>query len=59
MLYLEININTITVYGVGSGNTPALIVSAGHLRTVSYFLNYNVTHFQRSQTCDKYGRTII
>lgn len=57
MLHLDFYINTITVYGVGRGNAPAHIMSAGHLRAVSYFLNHYVTHLERSQICDNYGRT--
>ena len=50
----------ISAYGVGRGNAPALSVSVGHLRAVFYYLDYTyVTHIQRSQTCDNYGRIII
>lgn len=60
MLHFAFNINFITVYGVGCGNAPARVFRVGHLRTVSYFLTkYYAKHFQRSQTCDKYGRIII
>ena len=54
MLHLEININTITVYGVGRGNAPAHVCCVGHLRTVFSFLNtYSYEkHFQRSHRCD-------
>ena len=49
----------ISAYGVGRGNAPALTVSVGHLRAVFYSLNYSyVTHIQRSQICDNYGRII-
>ena len=48
----------ISAYGVGSGNAPAHITSAGHLRAVFYSLNRYVTHFKRSQTCDNYDRII-
>ena len=49
----------ISAYGVGSGNAPALTVSAGHLRAVFYSLNYSyVTHIEKSQTCDNYDRII-
>ena len=60
MLYFASNINTITVYGVGSGNAPARVFRVGHLWAVSLFLTkYYAKHFQRSQTCDKYGRIIV
>ena len=46
----------ITAYGVGRGNAPALITSAGHLWAVLYFLNRYVTLVERSQTCDPCAR---
>lgn len=43
----------IAVYGVGRGNAPALMLSAGHLWAVSYFLNQHYdTHLKRSLRCD-------
>lgn len=49
MIYFK-NLQTqfISAYGVGSGNAPALITSAGHLRAVFNFLNRYETHLSKS-----------
>lgn len=58
MYFKSLQLQFIAAYGVGCGNAPALMLSAGHLRAVSYFLNQHyVTHLERSQICDNYGRT--
>lgn len=60
MIYFEkFQSQFIAAYGVGSGNAPARMMSVGHLRAVYYSLNHHyVTHIEKSQTCDNYGRII-
>lgn len=59
MYFKKLQSQFINAYGVGRGNAPARAIRVGHLWAFSYILiNSYVTHIERSQACDNYGRII-